>query len=109
MVEFYRNWFEFFFLALVVFGVLVALSAPSAIISYIVIFLSGIFAGRLIYERKNVADKCYVMVGVYLSINQKQLEMPKPSGKVAGVHGLNALGCTCAGRFIKNASTTIQQ
>ncbi|MBI2649764.1 hypothetical protein HYX04_00445 [Candidatus Woesearchaeota archaeon] len=52
MFELYKNWFEFFFLALVVVGVLIALSAPSAIISYIVIFLSGIFAGRLIYERK---------------------------------------------------------
>ena len=62
MVEFYKNWFEFFFLALVVIGVLIALSAPSAIISYIVIFLSGIFAGRLIYERKNKMQFPYFMI-----------------------------------------------
>ena len=62
MSEFYRIWFEFFFLALVVIGILVALSSPSAAISYIVIFLSGIFAGRLVYERKNKIQFPYFMI-----------------------------------------------
>ncbi|MBS3114118.1 hypothetical protein J4448_03375 [Candidatus Woesearchaeota archaeon] len=62
MFEFYKNWFEFFFLALVVIGILIALSSPSAVISYIVIFLSGIFAGRLIYERKNKIQFPYFMI-----------------------------------------------
>ena len=62
MFDFYKNWFESFFLALVVIGILVALAAPSAVISYIVIFLSGIFAGRLIYERKNKIQFPYFMI-----------------------------------------------
>ena len=62
MFEFYKNWFELFFLALVVVGIFIALSAPSAVISYIIIFLSGIFAGRLIYERKNKMQFPYFMI-----------------------------------------------
>src|SRR3989338_9219936 len=62
MFEFYKNWFEFFFFALVVIGILIVLSSPSAVISYIVIFLSGIFAGRLIYERKNKIQFPYFMI-----------------------------------------------
>ena len=62
MLDFYKNWFESFFLALIVVGIAVALSAPSAAISYAVIFLSGIFAGRLIYERKHKMKFPYVMI-----------------------------------------------
>ena len=62
MLDFYKNWFESFFLALMVIGIVVALSAPSAVISYIIIFLSGIFAGRLIYERKHKMKFPYVMI-----------------------------------------------
>ena len=62
MLDFYKNWFESFFLVLVVIGIVIALSAPSAIISYAIIFLSGIFAGRLIYERKHKIKFPYVMI-----------------------------------------------
>ena len=62
MLDFYKNWFESFFLVLVVIWIVIALSAPSAIISYAIIFLSGIFAGRLIYERKNKMQFPYFMV-----------------------------------------------
>ena len=62
MLDFYKNWFESFFLVLVVIGIVIALSAPSAIISYAIIFLSGIFAGRLIYERKNKTQFPYFMI-----------------------------------------------
>ncbi len=60
--EFYKNWMEFFFLALMIIGVIIAISAPSAIISYIIIFVSGMFAGRLIYERKNKIQLPYFMI-----------------------------------------------
>lgn len=62
MFEFYKNWMELLFLALMVIGVLIALSAPSAAISYLIIFLSGMFAGRLIYERKNKLQLPYFMI-----------------------------------------------
>ena len=62
MFEFYKNWMEFFFLVLMIIGILIALSAPSAVISYIIIFLSGMFAGRLIYEKKNKIQFPYFMI-----------------------------------------------
>jgi len=58
----YKNFAEFFFLVVVLLGIVVSLLAPSAVISYLVIFLSGIFAGRLIYERKNKIRFPYFMI-----------------------------------------------
>ena len=48
---------EFSFLAFIAIGILIALLAQSAIIGYFIIFLSGMFAGRLFYERKNKKGK----------------------------------------------------
>ena len=62
MLDFYKNYWEFLFLVLVVIGIVVALLAPSAVISYVVIFLSGIFAGRLIYARKSKIQFPYFMI-----------------------------------------------
>ena len=49
-------------MVLMVIGIFIALTAPSAIISYVIIFLSGIFAGRLIYERKHKIQFPYFMI-----------------------------------------------
>ena len=62
MYQYYKSWMEFWFFVIMIIGILIALSAPSAIISYIIIFLSGIFAGRLIYERKNKIQFPYFMI-----------------------------------------------
>ena len=62
MFDLLKNWVELLFLTLMIIGILIALSAPSAIISYIIIFLSGMFAGRLIYERKNKITFPYLLI-----------------------------------------------
>ena len=62
MLDLYKNWMELFFLVLVIIGIFIAFSSPSAFISYIMILLSGIFAGRLIYERKNKIQLPYFMI-----------------------------------------------
>lgn len=62
MFQFYKNWMEFFFFVLMVVGVIIALAATSAVISYIIIFLSGMFAGRLIYERRDKIQFPYLMI-----------------------------------------------
>lgn len=62
MFNFHKNWMEFFFLLLILIGVLIALLAPSAVISYAISLLSGIFAGRLIYERKDKIQFPYFMI-----------------------------------------------
>jgi len=62
MFDFYKNYYESLFFALVVIGIVVVLLAPSAVISYAIIFLSGILAGRIIYARKNKTNFPYFMV-----------------------------------------------
>ena len=50
-----------------VIGLLFALIVPSAAISYMFIFFSGIFAGRVIYERKNkIVFPFLVIIGGFL-------------------------------------------
>ena len=62
MFDFYKNWMEFFFFALIVIGIAIALSAPSPVVSYAIIFISGMFAGRLIYKRKNKLQFPYFII-----------------------------------------------
>lgn len=62
MFDFDKNWMEFFFLVLIVIGILIALASPSLFISYFIAFLSGMFAGRLIYERKNKVQFPYIVI-----------------------------------------------
>ncbi len=62
MFDYHKNWMEFWFLVLMIIGILIALSAPSAVISYFIIFLAGMFGGRLIYERKNKMQFPYIMI-----------------------------------------------
>ena len=61
-MEFYKNWMEFFFIGLMAIGMLISLLSPSAAISYVISFIVGMFAGRLIYERKNKIQFPYLMV-----------------------------------------------
>lgn len=60
--KFFINWAEFFFFVLMVIGIIIAVSAPSAVISYIVIFLSGMMAGRIIYFRKTKLKTAYYII-----------------------------------------------
>tara|TARA_Y100000310_G_C20694435_1_gene824482 strand:- start:3953 stop:4297 length:345 start_codon:yes stop_codon:yes gene_type:complete len=49
---FFKSWAEFFFFILMVVGFVIAIWAPSAFVSYVVVFLSGMIGGRLLYDRK---------------------------------------------------------
>ena len=50
-----------------VIGLLFALVVPSAVISYALIFFSGMFAGRVIYERKHkIVFPFLVIIGGFL-------------------------------------------
>jgi len=50
---FFKDWGEFMFFVLLVIGFILSLAAPSAVISYIMVFILGIMSGRLLYDRKN--------------------------------------------------------
>lgn len=62
MFDLYKNWMEFFFFVVMVLGLVFALNAPSAVISYSIAFVSGIFAGRLIYERRQSIQFPYIVI-----------------------------------------------
>ncbi len=62
MFQYYKNWMEFWFLVLMIIGGFIALLAPSAVISYVIAFMTGLAAGRLIYERKEKIKFPYLMV-----------------------------------------------
>src|SRR3989338_9099192 len=62
MVELYRHLMEFFFMVLMILGIIVALATPSAVISYFIIFFVGLFAGRLMYERRNNIQLPYFLI-----------------------------------------------
>ena len=49
---FFKNWAEVFFFIILVIGFIIAILSPSAVISYITIFVCGVIAGRMLYERK---------------------------------------------------------
>lgn len=62
MFQYYKNYMEFWFVVLIVIGMFIALWAPSAVISYIIAFISGMFAGTLIYERKHKIKFPYFII-----------------------------------------------
>lgn len=63
----FRNWAEFFFFVLMVLGFIIALWAPSAVISYTVVFLSGMIGGRLLYDRKHkLRFPYYIIIAGFL-------------------------------------------
>ena len=53
---------EYFLLVFMVFGIVLALAAPSAVISYAIIFISGIIAGKVLHMRKNTLQFPFVMI-----------------------------------------------
>ncbi len=61
---FFKNWAEFFFFVVMVIGLITAVWATSfsAVISYIVVFLSGMIGGRLLYDRKGKLTFPYYII-----------------------------------------------
>lgn len=47
----WKQWAEVFFIILIMLGFLIAISIRSAAMNYVVIFLAGLMAGRLFYEK----------------------------------------------------------
>ncbi|MBI2651252.1 hypothetical protein HYX01_02180 [Candidatus Woesearchaeota archaeon] len=66
---FYKSWAEFFFFVVMILGFVFALWATShsPFISYIVVFLSGMIGGRLLYYRKkNLMFPYYIILAGFL-------------------------------------------
>ena len=59
---FFKSWAEFFFFVLMVVGVIVSLASPSAVISYFIIFISGMMAGRILAWRQHSTHFAYLLI-----------------------------------------------
>ena len=61
---FFKSWAEFVFFVIMVmgFGVSIWASSFSAVISYLVVFLSGMIGGRLLYDRKGKLTFPYYLI-----------------------------------------------
>ena len=55
-------WVEVIFFILLIAGFLFSLAAPSAVLSYIIIFITGMMGGRLIYERRKSMVFPYILI-----------------------------------------------
>ena len=62
--RYFEHWAEFLFLCILVIGFLLSLAAPSAVLSYLMIFACGMMSGRLFYERKNKLIFPYFLIVV---------------------------------------------
>ena len=51
-IQFSKNYAEILFFFVMVIGAIIGLSAPSAFISYIIIIICGLYAGRAIFKSK---------------------------------------------------------
>ncbi len=59
---FFSHWGEVLFISILILGFILSIASPSAVISYITIFVVGIMSGRLVYERKNKLIFPYVLI-----------------------------------------------
>jgi CHASE2 domain-containing sensor protein len=58
----FSSWAEFCAFAFVFVGIFIAFLSPSAFISYVIIFLAGMIAGRILWERRRNTKTAYVMI-----------------------------------------------
>lgn len=56
------NWVEIIFFILLIIGFIFSLAAPSAVLSYLIIFFAGMMGGRLIYIRKKSMVFPYILI-----------------------------------------------
>jgi hypothetical protein len=61
-LAYWSEWAEFFFFVLLFVGIVIGILSPSAAITYLVGFFSGMMAGRLLYERKNKGRAPYLLI-----------------------------------------------
>ena len=67
MFQLDKNWMEFWSAVLMILGLVLALFTSSAVINYLLIFVSGMFAGRIIYERQHkIVFPYYVIIAAFL-------------------------------------------
>ena len=57
-----HDWAELFFFVLMVIGFLIAVTIKNQVVVYITIFIAGLLAGRMIYEREEKFSFPYYLI-----------------------------------------------
>jgi hypothetical protein len=60
--KFQWDWAELFFVVLLFLGIFIGIASPSAVITYLVAIITGMMAGRLLYERKHKFLVPYLLI-----------------------------------------------
>ena len=61
-LDIFRNWMEVFFVIVMLIGIIISVIIPSNFISYLTITLSGVAAGKIIFDRKNKVRFPYILI-----------------------------------------------
>lgn len=61
-IDFFSDWAEVFFLILLFIGLIFGVFSPSAAITYAIAFVSGLMAGRVLFERKDKGRAPYMLI-----------------------------------------------
>ena len=65
-IDFLDRWAEFFFLMMLVIGIVFSVFIGSAFFSYLVVFFFGVMAGRFLRYRKTVFPFYLVVIGLLI-------------------------------------------
>jgi uncharacterized membrane protein len=63
-VNYWLNWAEYFTVLLMVIGFLVAVTIDNMLLNYIVVFIAGLMAGRLLYGRRKTTKFTHYLIVV---------------------------------------------
>ena len=56
------DWAEMFFLVLLLIGVVIGVMSPSAAVTYLIAFVSGMLVGRIVWFRKTKMMAPYILI-----------------------------------------------
>jgi len=62
LFDFRGEWAELFFFILIIIGFLFAVLTKNPVLSYALIFVAGMFGGRLLFQRKNKLQLPYYLM-----------------------------------------------
>ena len=66
VINILRNWVELVFLILLIAGFLFSINIGSAMLSYLIIFLFGLMAGRFLQQRKSSFPFYLIVLGLVI-------------------------------------------
>lgn len=95
MVSYYKNWVEIWFFIVLIIGFVLSIIVKSAVITYLIIFIVGMMAGRIMYWRHHMLKAGYYIIIIGFLVGYIIASILKPNltyGSVQVMLILFALG-----------------